>query len=647
MRLSRCLLLYFLVIACAPGCFAVDLLKCSWSSYGPQTGTVSNLLEDRRHPGRWVLLKQDTQRGGLLSISLDNGQTWKTFLDHVQSIYVHPAEGEVFAIRVPDANSSIRELWSTGNSEATFHLQNSESSNQIWGHPSRPHILFRPASASLSVSSDSGRTWSDLGEFPYRIDDYKDWPSHYFNVHDVLASPFDPSIIYVSAELTFYYSHDDEMIPLLLESRNFGRSWHIAEKAEYSFSYDAAFPDRAYMLGDQIKYLSSHGWRSLSQKWGREIIQVPGTPELLYLTGWSGFYVSHDSGGTWRRTDLGLAGGIQVFRPRSMPAGSYFGGTGGAGLYVRNSDDDWKSVAIGESRTEIDSVDGTVGGFLYARARSDYGGFLYRSENGGLTWQNITGLIPIHSAAYGLGSIQAHPDDSRFIVGGVRDRIVVSYDAGQTWRILPMNDVSFVGFHPTNRNVLFFSRDRTVFRSVDGGRSIQKLEAVLKWPVYKVLVDRSNDNVLYFTGGGGVHKSTDGGATAVAINNGLIIQPDSLYDNESFDIVQLPGTNRFLLTMNNSLYRTDNGGASWQQVSVMPDYYEKLYLDDPEGHRIYAVRSSLIESKDGGKTWQDLNAQIDPFLQHRWMWILNSISNPQSSTVFAGTLIGLFRSECP
>ncbi len=66
---------------------------------------------------------------------------------------------------------------------------------------------------------------------------------------------------------------------------------------------------------------------------------------------------------------------------------------------------------------------------------------------------------------------------------------------------------------------------------------------------------------------------------------------------------------RFDNTNISKVFRTDNAGAAWRQVSPAGEiigggsYYGQIRIDPNDENRIHVIRRSIQESTDGGKSW--------------------------------------------
>jgi photosystem II stability/assembly factor-like uncharacterized protein len=238
------------------------------------------------------------------------------------------------------------------------------------------------------------------------------------------------------------------------------------------------------------------------------------------------------------------------------------------------------------------------------------------------------------------------------------DGMYKSTDTGRTWTHLGHNDtrmIAMVDVDPTNPDRLFVAAlghpygsnaERGVFRSLDGGRSFEK---VLYKDEYTsandVRIDPTNPQIVYaalwpqqqafweggdFTSGqGGVFKSTDGGTTWTQLTDGL---PPLLEAN----LAIAPGKPAVVYAMvavaaqggpsTVALYRSDDGGAHWALrtrgraaprdsagagATVDPRPLGRIgggdlptIAVDPTNENVVYVASTVMwRTEDGGASW--------------------------------------------
>ncbi len=393
-----------------------------WFRSGPVAGTVLDIAADRRHCSLWYAIN-GTSAYGRLYRSTDNGESWiPTRIDRATSVVVSPASSEVIVLGLAEDGSRL--LWVSSDQGNTFSLQSSQAPLRVFAHPSDPSILFGVSDSTpynLANSYNRGRTWEPVTTLPYKpgntYDVSPNCEFYYYQINDVLISPIDGKTVYATGEIFFKCgSYDIEEQQVMFRSKNLGRSWKVSEFNEYNFSYDPAFPNRAFSFNNSdsgasnLRVLTEKGWRNLSHQRATSLAAMPNRPDELYAyryrsdSGGAEHFVSRDMGHTWRKIKLGPGNGIRLLVGRQTPEGTLLGGTNGGGLYSLDERGRWKAQQKGfREATLIDVAGGPPSSILYAISRGEAccgsDSYLYRSTNNGRSWENITNHLPTTDAA--------------------------------------------------------------------------------------------------------------------------------------------------------------------------------------------------------------------------------------------------------
>jgi photosystem II stability/assembly factor-like uncharacterized protein len=136
--------------------------------------------------------------------------------------------------------------------------------------------------------------------------------------------------------------------------------------------------------------------------------------------------------------------------------------------------------------------------------------------------------------------------------------------------------------------------------------------------IYSLVVDPTDAQTVYIaTGGDGVFRSTDGGRSWAPRNQGIEFQ----YINELVIAPKLPQTLYALCSWCYTgspfslLYKTSNGGETWERLAFPPLTVPYLIVLDPTDSQIVYVAAAVqgtstvegyyafLVSTDGGQTW--------------------------------------------
>jgi len=276
------------------------------------------------------------------------------------------------------------------------------------------------------------------------------------------------------------------------------------------------------------------------------------------------------------------------------------------------------------------------------------GGGLWKTEDGGQLWKNISdGYFKTSS----IGAVAVSESDPNIIYVGMGEHapraVMTSYgdgvykstDAGKTWKNIGLKNtqhISRVVIHPKNPNIVFVAaqgalygpnKERGIFKSVDGGVTWNKILYVNNLTGCSELsMDYNNPLVMYaamwehqrlpwkvISGGpgSGLYKTTDGGITWNQIHNGLPKEKGKMAiavsrsNSEKVYALVESDSNKEL----GGLFVSNNAGENWSKISSDHSliqrawYYIELFIDPTDEEKVYVLNASAQRSIDGGKTW--------------------------------------------
>ncbi|GMQ82124.1 MAG: hypothetical protein BMS9Abin05_1567 [Rhodothermia bacterium] len=317
-------------------------------------------------------------------------------------------------------------------------------------------------------------------------------------------------------------------------------------------------------------------------------------------------------------------------------------------------------------------------------------GGVWRTVNEGTTWEPIfqhaastsigdVTLAPSDPNTIWVGTGEANIFRSSMAGAGVYK----STDAGETWSYMGLggtHTIPRIVVHPTNPDIVYVAasghewtdnEDRGLYKSTDGGESWTKiLYKGLRTGVIDLVMHPRDPNTLYvstwqrvrekwndprnkpFYNGSAIYKSTDAGSTWMEVTSGLpdavhrgrigidiaASNPDVVYafvdnyetlreaDEGETDAYGRP---RGPAIKGATVFRSDDGGENWRQMSDSNRYMERLSgtygwvfgqmrVDPNDENKIYVMGLALNVSEDGGKTFRRLPGMHG---DHHGLWI--------------------------
>ena len=279
----------------------------------------------------------------------------------------------------------------------------------------------------------------------------------------------------------------------------------------------------------------------------------------------------------------------------------------------------WQSLGPYGANVYVFAVDPANSQNVYA---GTYSGGVYKTSNGGASWlpANV-GMAP----GTGVKGIGFDPQDSTIIYAGTKAGVFKTTDAGQSWSEisagLTTKDINTLIVDPTDGKTLYVgTQGGGVFKTSNGGTSWGPVNggfvvAGSDFYSYALAIDPANHQTIYAgtgnTGGGKVFKSTDGGANWSATGSGTTM-------SRVFTLVLDPSSagTLFAGTGNSGIYRTTDGGATWQHLTNGPGLstasITQMAIDKSTPKTVYAgaYQGGVYKSIDGGNSWLQSNSGL-------------------------------------
>jgi len=476
------------------------------------------------------------------------------------------------------------------------------------------HGLFKRCPEPVEGSTDGGKHWTAIEE-----------PQADRSINrraTALASSPD-----YAADSTLFWSLDEMDRHVVLKSTDGGQSW------------EEVLGRTAQLLAISPDYTHDH-------------------TVYAVLSG-AGLMRSTDGGETWQAANSGLLYKGMALTDLALSPDfaedktlyALFSGQGMPSLY-RSTDggDNWKVLreAIPVSAFAL-APDGDL-----LLVTTD--GHVRSLRADGLVWEDLTvGLdaLDISDLVISPGYAQ----DQTIYASTSTAGVFVSHDGGQNWK-----ETGFpgrAGFDPLHLAISpDYTGDQTLFAASNAGayrwlsgyweESQKGLGNLFPASALAISPNFPTDGTL-FIGGDYRHPqvftSTDGGESWMSASQGLpkaeivslVVSPNYAEDRTAYAWFQYQG-----------LYRTTNGGRSWEQVKDEEDWYAQSMALSPDFAAsqtlfVGAMYGNLHRSDDGGLTWQALGEGLPPGT----VWVKALVISPEfarDGTLFAGLSQGIHKS---
>lgn len=654
----------------------------------PHAGGITAVAIDPANPD--TVYAGSTGEGGIVWVSRDSGETWAKLNEqltftNVHALTVDPNNPEVAyagvwgggTFRTGDGGQTWDRLPNDPTISATAILINPRNSDTIYLADRTGPRVYR--------TTDGGKHWET----------YFDAGPAYYRVLAATPDPGNPDILYVS----IFSRHGGPMAGGLfrLEKGVAVRVTANLPRLPVAVAVDPHDQARLYAVTHANGLYGStdagKSWVELSDSdsglpqaeslgFGG-LIMDPQDSRTLYLIGGGDFdhnlrhtgidpaimhtvYKSVDGGQTWVNLNDGSLGGnsgqIKGFTIDPNDRNTLYAG-GVKGVFMsRDGGRSWTNITAGLSYTAtagaVISGDGrrlyvpTLGGGVYVGALGSHG----------VSWaQSSTLKAQIYHV-----QVVVDPSDSRTVYAtAYPGGIFKTTDGGRAWAegnfgmaSFKIDDPSRQGYYalavsPSERNILYLGLYGVgIYKSEDGTESWRPVnganDTMRGKPVTALAVDPSDANRIVVATENGIYRTRDGGATWDDFSQGLL----------STDIRTL------MLAADGTLYAGSKGygifrrgghDAAWRQMPALREFgtfwpiwdgrplyqYTSLLIHPADSQTIYlgTFPAGIYKTTDGGKTWRERNVG---WTNDGVFTLVSDPLNPE--IVYAGTYNGINRS---
>lgn len=460
-------------------------------------------------------------------------------------------------------------MWKSSNNGITwkpvFEKEKTVSVGDIAISPSHPDIIWvgtGEATCRNSVtigdgvykSVDGGKSWKNMGLEETR------------HISRIIINPGDPNIVYVAAMGHLWGPNKERGIYKTIDG---GKTW---TKVLY-INENTGFADLAMDPEDTLTlYAAAYEHRRL--------------PYYFSSGGQgSGLYKSTDGGKTWKQLTKDLPLGI-------------LGRIG---------------IAVSRSNPKV----------VYALIEHKDGG-IWRSEDRGETWQRMCDnktFKMINFRPFYYSQIRVDPTDDKVIYvfsGG----LYVSRDKGKKFRVISQNthpDHHALWIDPSNPLHLIDGNDGGIDITYDGGKSWHPIQNMALAEVYHVGFDMRNPYYVYC----GLQDNGSWGGPSASLDVAGITNSDwhMIGGGDGFYTLIDPSDPNTIYSnwQMNGLYRYDlrigrrkniRPLASFQQPPYRYNWNSPVHISPHDPKTVYTGGNYLFRTADGGHSWQIISPDL-------------------------------------
>lgn len=321
--------------------------------------------------------------------------------------------------------------------------------------------------------------------------------------------------------------------------------------------------------------LLAEPWTSLGPDGGdaRSLAYDPGDPDRIFLgTDTGTIFLSTDGGRSWSR----------------------FAHLGPGNDYVLNH------IVIDEENPDIMFVSAWS-------VRDQRSGDLFRSRNGGSTWQAIPAM---HGKS--IRALVIAPSDAKVIIAGSLQGVYRSVDGGNRWELISpggddeIKNIESIAVDPDDPQIVYAGTWHLAWKTTDGGASWGLINAGMEEDsdVFSIILDSTNSSVVLASACSGIYKSQTGGG------NFHKIQGIPYAARRTHILKQAPSNPKIIYAGTTAgLWKTVDGGKIWKRVTS-PDIVVNDVLIDPRSSKrvlLATDRGGVIVSDDGAHTFAPSN----------------------------------------
>jgi photosystem II stability/assembly factor-like uncharacterized protein len=317
----------------------------------------------------------------------------------------------------------------------------------------------------------------------------------------------------------------------------------------------------------------------------------------------------------------------------------------------------WRQIGPASLGGRVDDIEAVADDprIIFVGAAS---GGVFRSLNNGVTWEPV---LDADGTALSVGDIAIAPSDPHVVWVGTGeatnrqtstwgDGVYRSLDGGTTWQHMGLRETQNIGrvvIDPHDPRIVFVAavghlwgpnEQRGLYRTKDGGATWQRVLGVdANTGVIDVAIGADGHTLFAatyerrwrafgFVGGGpgsGIWRSLDGGDTWTRLSSGL-----PAGNAGRIGVAMAPSDPRIVYAViehpEGGVFRSGDGGATWTRQNPLNErgnYYGQIRVDPLNADRVWLLLTSLHLSIDGGKTFSTDSLAFRVHADNHALWI--------------------------
>ncbi len=273
---------------------------------------------------------------------------------------------------------------------------------------------------------------------------------------------------------------------------------------------------------------------------------------------------------------------------------------------------------------------------------------MFRSDNKGDAWRQIVSYPTVQGVKNLAGllvfKIFTDPSDDNALYLGTRGQgLYYTYDNGESWQSVAVMNNKFIyglAVDPKDKCIIYTTDGAHVYRSTDCSRNWELMyteEQLSKRFVDLVVSFKDSKSIYAVQTNGDFLRSNDSGVSWRIVKR-------FGFEVRTLVADPLKSDRLYLATYKDGLYRSDDGGVTWTDLSKGFENYSdskifnRLILNQAQKDSLFWIsKYGILRSDDAGVTWKDLKLLTAPGSINIYSFAINPKN--QSEIYYTGTIL--------